>query len=180
MFDIIKKSEIIRLYIEKNEWNAKSSFAIYWWPRSQRWPFSRTSQFGEKKKYVEPDEFKQFLYLLARISNNHIRSPEFINKIEQILNNFKDSISKYGFKEIFNIFKGNRRVILYFIKEKIISLEDPSFLYIISNPKYINLSYHRYLFKEYAQKTKILTNAKISVRIRHQLLKRFVLIQLIN
>lgn len=105
-----------------------------------------------KNNYVEPDEFKQFLYLLARISNNYIRSPEFINKIEQILNNFKDSISKYGFKEIFNIFKGNRRVILYFIKEKIISLEDPSFLYILSNPKYINLSYHRYLFKEYAQK----------------------------
>lgn len=69
-------------------------------------------------------ELRLFLHMLVEISNNHYRRPNFFNKIEQILQFFKDDIKKHSNKEIFNIFKSNKRILLYLIEEKILIIDE--------------------------------------------------------
>lgn len=44
-----------------------------------------------------------------KIANNHKRCPNFYNKIESVLSNFKEDIKKYSNFEVFQIFSGNKR-----------------------------------------------------------------------
>lgn len=63
-------------------------------------------------------DLRLFLRLLLKVSKYHHRGPNFLNKIDRILQLFKDDIKKYGNKEIFNLFKGNKRILLFLINEK--------------------------------------------------------------
>lgn len=55
---------------------------------------------------------KEFIYLIANISNNHHRHPNFLNKIKQIILLIKDQIKQsFSNFEIFNFFKGNKLII---------------------------------------------------------------------
>ncbi|KAK8880721.1 hypothetical protein M9Y10_003408 [Tritrichomonas musculus] len=68
---------------------------------------------------------KSLLYLISKISDNHYRGKDFFSKIEQILRKFKDDIVKYFTSlEIFNIFKSNRRVLLFLIEQQIIKIDE--------------------------------------------------------
>ena len=50
----------------------------------------------ENQKILQmQDEFKLFLNLISRVSENHYHTPNFFNKIEQILNHIKEYIKKY-------------------------------------------------------------------------------------
>ena len=69
----------------------------------------------------KPNELKSILYILSKIANNHNRATNFFSKIERILKIFKEEMKEYFTNpEIFNIFKGNKRILLYLIKENII------------------------------------------------------------
>ena len=60
---------------------------------------------------------KSFLYLIAKIANNHFRCPLFFQKIEQILIYFHVEINKnFTNYEIFKIFQKNKRLLLFLIK----------------------------------------------------------------
>ena len=86
-------------------------------------------------KLDEESKLPELLYLILRISNHHQRTPNFFTKIERILINYKEEIKQtYSNSEIFNLFKKNYRILLFFLKENVITpekmqtLEDKSFL----------------------------------------------------
>lgn len=65
---------------------------------------------------------KDFLYLICSLSCNHHRYPNFFDKILGILETLKNQIkSFYTESEIFNIFKGNKRLLLFLFDEKLIT-----------------------------------------------------------
>ncbi|KAK8883271.1 hypothetical protein M9Y10_045922 [Tritrichomonas musculus] len=78
-----------------------------------------------KQKIInDKHEFTLFLHLLSKISQNHYRNPDFISKIKRILKNFEKDIKKnLTNSEIFDIFKGNKRIILFLFDEKILKIE---------------------------------------------------------
>ena len=79
----------------------------------------------EKNKIKENFvDLKLFLRLLINISNYHKRGPGFFNKIEQILNFFKEEIqNNFTNYDIFNFSKISKRILLYFIKEKMVIID---------------------------------------------------------
>ena len=79
---------------------------------------------GEQKILDSKYKFTSFLHLISKVSNNHYRDSDFFNKIDHILKQVNGSIAKYLTNtQTFNIFKGNKRVLLYLIEEKIIIID---------------------------------------------------------
>ena len=71
------------------------------------------------------NEFRQFLQLIVLISNNHHRSPNFFNKIDQILSSLSPKIAQtFSNSEIFDIFNENKRVLLFLIKNDIFTFDE--------------------------------------------------------
>ena len=65
------------------------------------------------------------LYLISAISENHCRCKDFFCKIERIIQYLKDSITKnFTNFEIFKIFKGSFIIILFFIEEKMLIIDE--------------------------------------------------------
>ena len=91
---------------------------------------------------------KSLLYILLKISNYHHRTPALIGKIEEIIRYFKDQINKYFPNwEIFNIFKSNKRILLFLFEEKIIKMENYIATKIITY-KYLKRNYFKYFLPE--------------------------------
>ena len=88
------------------------------------------------------DEFVEFIILLSKIAKNHHRFPLFINRIEQILIqiDIKQTLSNI---EIFNLFKDNKRILLFLFQEKIL-IPDETILKFIDN----NQDYTVYFYNE--------------------------------
>ena len=79
-------------------------------------------------------KFKSFLHLLMKISNNYHRKINFFEKITRILKLFKENIINYfSNSEIFNIFKANKRLLLYLINEGILIFDNNIFKKITTN-----------------------------------------------
>ena len=76
--------------------------------------------FIKTQKYQDnQEEFKYFFQLLLNISNYHHRMPNFLQNIKDIIFSFEDSIKKtFSNNEIFNIFKGNKSILLFLIQKK--------------------------------------------------------------
>ena len=93
-------------------------------------------------------ELKTFLHFLVTISNHHYRNSEFFNKINQILQNIQDIIKKYFSNfEIFQIFKSSKKLLLFLIDSKIISI-DESIAIIMTSEKYQTAKYPLYFSTE--------------------------------
>lgn len=93
-------------------------------------------------------ELKEFLYLITNISENHHRYPSLFPKIEQILLIFKESIKQnFSNYEIFQIFKNNKKILLFLIKEKLFEI-DPKICNILISYQYKNNKYLHYFFPE--------------------------------
>ncbi|KAK8894012.1 hypothetical protein M9Y10_022444 [Tritrichomonas musculus] len=70
-------------------------------------------------------EMKALLYLIIKIADNHHRTNNFFAKIEQILIKIKEAIMKFfSNSEIFKIFKSNKRLLLFLIEEKMITIDE--------------------------------------------------------
>lgn len=68
---------------------------------------------------------KSFLHLLMKVSKNHRRLSDHFTLVENIINSFKEDIQKYySNSEIFTMFKGNRRILLYLLKTKMLKIDD--------------------------------------------------------
>ena len=86
--------------------------------------------FNQPNIFDNPYEIKLLLHLIQRISSNHHHATKFYNKICQIFSLLSDKLKKnFSNYEIFRIFKKNKRILLYLIEEKIISIDS----YISSN-----------------------------------------------
>ncbi|KAK8883532.1 hypothetical protein M9Y10_042626 [Tritrichomonas musculus] len=94
-------------------------------------------------------ELKSLLHLISKIADNHQRAHDFFSKIEQIIKLFHKEINKYFSNFcVFNIFKNNKRILLFLLREKIIIPEKSIFL-IISNDKYKERFYPQYFYPEF-------------------------------
>ncbi|KAK8892285.1 hypothetical protein M9Y10_029510 [Tritrichomonas musculus] len=68
-------------------------------------------------------EFMSFLYLLSNIANNYHRMPNFFNKIDSILLNYKDYIKQnFSQIELFKIFKKSKRILLFLLDNKMLTM----------------------------------------------------------
>ena len=105
-------------------------------------------KFENMKIRDNKHDFRLFLHLISSISDNHFRSPTFLDKIERVLQHFKDDIKNYySNSEIFNIFSQNKRILLFLIKEEIITVDE----YVakkITTDEFIKKNYHQYFLPE--------------------------------
>ena len=92
-------------------------------------------------------EFRLFLHMLVSICNNYHRGPNFFSKINQILQILKDDIKKYENTRIFSLFKSNKRLLLFLIEEKIMTV-DEYFVKQIIQEKYLKKKYPQYFWPE--------------------------------
>lgn len=89
-----------------------------------------------------------FLYLISKIANNHHRVNDFFTKIEHIIKSIKDDILKHFTNtEIFDIFKQNKRLLLFLLQEKMIQFDTKIVSKIIEG-KYRELFYPHYFYTE--------------------------------
>ena len=89
------------------------------------------------------------LHLISRIWNNSYRFPNFFSKLERILLIFKKDIKKYfSNSEIFNIFKSNKRILLFLIEQQIIVFDENIAKKIACTYKYIEAKYPQYFQPE--------------------------------
>lgn len=105
--------------------------------------------FEKNKTRDNPNDIKEFLYLLVRISNKHHRTPDFFTVIERFILYFKDQYKQhFSNYEIFNIFKSNKRLLLTLLEQKIITPDQP-IASTLSNGKYPQQYYLNYFYPEF-------------------------------
>ena len=93
--------------------------------------------------------FLSLLHLITKIGNNHHRFSSFFSKIEKILQFFKEDIKKYfSNSQLFNIFKSNKKILLYLIEQQIIVFDKYIVKTITTTCKYIDANYPEYFQPE--------------------------------
>ena len=69
-------------------------------------------------------DIQPLLHLILKISQNHYQTTNFYCKLEQILSSLEESIKKFfSNSEIFNIFKSNKRILLFLFEKNILKLD---------------------------------------------------------
>ena len=102
------------------------------------------NQFQRKKQ----QEIKETLLLISNIANDHHRTPNFFDKIDKLLFNFTDEIKQtFSNFELFSIFKDNKRILLFFIKQSLLIIDQPVFD-VINDNDYWDENYIKYFFPE--------------------------------
>ena len=88
------------------------------------------------------EDTKTVLRVILKISNNHRRNPNFDKKIEQILSLFIDQLKQnFSNSEIFELFKSNKRILLFLIKKEIIKVDKPIVNHMLSKVTYCEFFY---------------------------------------
>ncbi|KAK8849328.1 hypothetical protein M9Y10_018700 [Tritrichomonas musculus] len=105
--------------------------------------------FKDTKIKENKHDFLSFLHLISKILNNYHRSHLFFSKIERILQYFqKDIKTNLTNSEIFNIFKSNKRIILFLIEEQILTFDEHIAKIITTTEKYVKANYPHYFQPE--------------------------------
>ena len=100
------------------------------------------NQYENMKTPKNQDIFKEFIYLISYVANDH-RSLNIIDKIMRILLHYQDQIKQtYSNVEIFKIFRRQKKIILNLFKQGIIKPEKS-----ISN-MITSLKYDSYFYPE--------------------------------
>ncbi len=93
-------------------------------------------------------QLKSVFQLINKIGCNHQRGYKFINKIEVVLTHFKkDMLQYFTNSEIFEIFKDNKRILLFLIQEKIIII-DEYIVALLTCDEFIKKKYAEYFSPE--------------------------------
>ncbi|KAK8881362.1 hypothetical protein M9Y10_004098 [Tritrichomonas musculus] len=95
------------------------------------------SQFCENMKNFcfkgNREEMRQFLLTIKRISDHHRRDVNFIQRIEKILQHYKEQIKQtLSNEEIFHIFESNKLIVLFLFKNDIITISEDIYEQIVS------------------------------------------------
>ena len=94
------------------------------------------------------DELQSILYLISKISNNHHRSSNFFSKIEKILLFLQNFIQiNLSNSQIFSIFKSSKRILLFLINEKIITVNS-SIIDEMKNDRFKKRNYCQFFYPE--------------------------------
>ena len=91
-------------------------------------------------KYIEAhnitddiEEFKALLKLVMGIAKNHYHEHRFFDKIEKIILQFEVQIKQtFTNLEIFDMFKSNKKIILFLLSNKILTLDESLVNYLLS------------------------------------------------
>lgn len=93
-------------------------------------------------------ETKIVLMMILKIADNHQRKTNFFQKIEKILLYFQNEIKKYfSNSEIFDLFKGNKRILLFFFLNEILVI-DRNICKSLMTEKFIMAKYPQYFSPE--------------------------------
>ncbi|KAK8838130.1 hypothetical protein M9Y10_036083 [Tritrichomonas musculus] len=92
-------------------------------------------------------EIRLFIHFLLKVANNIHRIHNFFIKIDRILKLFKNDLKKFKNEDIFQLFKSNKRILLFLIEEKIL-IVDKYFIKQIANAKYVEMDYPLYFAPE--------------------------------
>ena len=93
-------------------------------------------------------ELKYLLYLINIISSNHYHSPNFYDKIDQIILFLQDIIKQtFSNHEIFDLFQENKRVLLVLLQNEILLL-DKKIADEMTSEKYNRFHYGKYFSPE--------------------------------
>ena len=107
------------------------------------------SKFNDTKKSDYKYYLLSIMHLISKIVNNFYRFPNFFAKIEKILLIFKEDIKKYfSNSTVFNIFKSNKRILLFLIEQQIIIIDEYIVKKITKTKKYIKAKYPQYFQPE--------------------------------
>lgn len=111
--------------------------------------FSHLIELLDNQRIREnPPEFRLFMHLLSKIANNRHRKTNFFNRIFQILDHFRTEITQtYSNYELFNLFKKSKQILLFFIKENMLII-DQQIYDKIKLIKYRNKFYLHYFYPE--------------------------------
>ena len=106
-------------------------------------------KFNNPKISDTKHDFLSLLHFICKIGNNHHRCPNFFCKIERILLIFKEDIKKsFSNSEIFNIYRSNKRILLFLIEQQIIVIDEYIVKKITKTSKYIEAKYPQYFQPE--------------------------------
>ena len=111
--------------------------------------YNQIIELIKNSKLIEDSlTMESLLYLIVKITNNFHYSPKLISKIENILLFLKDDIIKaLSSKKIFNIFNENKRLLLFCIENKLITI-DQAFTFIVYDSKCFDSNYPSYFYPE--------------------------------
>lgn len=110
--------------------------------------FNNFNQLFEDTKIRDcSHELRIFIHMLVTISNDHHRGPNFFSKIKRIIALIKDELKKYTNRQIFSLFKSNKRLLLILIEEGIMYV-DEYFVKQIIEEKYVKMKYPQYFQPE--------------------------------
>ena len=102
----------------------------------------------DQNLFEDKHKLKLFLRLLCEISKYHQRGQNFFEKIEQILKLFKEEIKRdFTNQEIFDFFKGNKRILLFLFEEKLLTM-DSNIRNTMMQEKYKQAKYPQYFAPE--------------------------------
>ena len=69
-------------------------------------------------------ELRPFINIIQNNSRNHHRSPAFNDKISRVLTILFDDLKQKNNYSIFNMFKNDKRLLLYLIEKEILVIDD--------------------------------------------------------
>ena len=100
------------------------------------------------------EKIEQFFQLIVNIANNHHREKTFFNKIYQIIENYQYQIKQtFSNRRIFDIFKSNKKILLFLFENKIITIDSEIYKEIEYNENgFIQFFYPE--FKEFLEEGK--------------------------
>ena len=101
-------------------------------------------------------ELKAICRLILKIANNHRIENDHFTKIEKILLYFKEEMAQtFSNSEIFAIFKNNKRILLFLIAQKVISVDESTEKQLLSMENPNGVKYRHFFFPELVSKEKI-------------------------
>lgn len=132
------------------------------------------NQLNYFKKKENQQEAILFFRLLAQLSNDHHRQPNFFKKIEQILQFFSTYI-KQTFSNFtqFKIFKKSKLIILFLIEHDIMIVDKKIVKLMIDRSLKTNTKYHHFFYPEIKQYLESQDINKIEEEIQEKDMKEF-------
>lgn len=94
-------------------------------------------------------EIKPFISIITNIHSNHHRSEGFNEKIFHIYSLFLDILKQknhYSNRSLFNIFKNDKRILLFLIEQEVLTIDEEIKEIILKN-KNNNNNYYKYLIE---------------------------------
>ena len=110
--------------------------------------FQEVRDLHQSNDFYKIQDLIETFRLIMSISNNHHRNSSFFANIEKIILYYKKEIQKhFSNTEIFDLFASNKKILLFLLKEKIITF-DKYIFNTLNNFKYAQLGYKYYFSPE--------------------------------